>query len=118
MIGRLGLGPMLSSLWGCLGASWDDFCLFWELLGCLWWGLGRPWTPLGHLLRYLGRVLGGLEAVLGRHKLIGSFWTQQAPAPSGTWPDLELPKGAKREPKCDPRGFKIDVKNEDEKRRC
>ena len=86
-------------------------------MGGLLRGLGGSWAALGRLLEGLGRLLGRLETVLGRHGLLGSFSAQQAPLSGGTWRDFGSQRGAKMEPKSDPRGKKNDVKNEDEKRR-
>ena len=83
-------------------------------------GLGEVLGGLGRLLRHLGRLLGGPEAVLDRSWAAlsrhGLLRVALGPAPPYGHPPLGGPRGAKMRPKWDPRGTKIDVKNEVEKR--
>ena len=90
-----------------LGVSWVDFWSFGRSFGGSWGGLGGSWAPLG-------RLLGGLVPSWVVRVVLGSFLE---PAPPYGHPLLGGPRGAKMEPKSDPRGTKIDVKNEVEKER-
>ena len=72
------------------------------------------------VLEGLGRLLGGLEAVLDRSWAAlsrrGLLRVMLEPTICREGAALEGPRGAKMKPKWDPRGTKIDVKNEVEKR--
>ena len=83
------------------------------LLGGSFGGLGGSWAALGRLLGGLEAVLDRSWAALSRH---GLFRVMLEPTRCRDGVALEGPRGAKMRPKWDPRGTKIDVKNEVEKR--
>ena len=98
----------LGSFWGCVGRLFVVL----GLLGGVFW---RSWRVLGGSWE----ALGGLEAVLDRSWAAlsrhGLLRVVLGPAPPYGHPPLGGPRGAKMRPKWDPRGTKIDVKNEVEK---
>ena len=81
--------------WGCLGGSLAALEASWEALGGLEAVLDRSW------------------AALSRH---GSFRVVLKPTGPRAARHLGAQRGAKMRPKSDPRGTKIDDKNEVEKR--
>ena len=89
------------------------FLIVLGLLGESFGGLGGSWAALGRLLGGLEAVLDRSWAALSRH---GSLRVIKEPTWSRDGAALEGPRGAKVRPKWDPRGTKIDVKNEVEKR--
>ena len=83
------------------------------LLGGSFGGLGGSWAALGRLLGGLEAVLDRSWAALSRH---GSFRVVLKPTVPAEPRHLGAQRGAKMRPKSDPRGTKIDDKNEVEKR--
>ena len=83
------------------------------LLGGSFGGLGGSWAALGRLLGGLEAVLDRSWAALSRHGLLKVVLE---PTGSGDPRHLGAQRGGKRKPKWDPRGTKIDVKNDVEKR--
>ena len=106
---RLGLEPIFYRL----GVSSVDFCSFGWLLGGLWGGLGGSWAALGGVLEGLGAVLDRSWVVLGRHGSLRVIFNATGSCGARRF---DAQRGAKMEPKWDPRRTEIEDKNEDEKR--
>ena len=98
----------LGSLFAAPGALLAALGHSWAALGRSWAALGRSWEALGRLLAALGLLLAALEAILERRTKIC-----KTSMPKMT--DLGSQKGAKREPKSNPKRTKIEDKNRCEK---
>ena len=89
---------------------WRMFWTSWGVLGGILGGLGGLLVNLGGLLERLGGVLGDLESILGH---LGDPWvalSRFGPNKARRGGRLMFQKGAKMEPKWDPKYAKIEHK--------